>query len=77
MFSQVERILHDTTFNPPVGYYELISQNQPNRALDFSKSLQREKPLKQGPQEPVLKHNSQFTRQSIASPQLSAYAKPS
>ncbi|CAD8137890.1 unnamed protein product [Paramecium pentaurelia] len=73
MFSKGDRISFQPTYNPPVGYYE-INQQQNNKGIDFSKSLARNLNNRQSVS--PKNYNNNLPRVSLASPQLSAYAKP-
>ncbi|CAD8135400.1 unnamed protein product [Paramecium octaurelia] len=73
MFSKSDRICFQPTYNPPVGHYE-INQQQNAKGIDFSKSLARNINTRQNvsPQN----NANNLPRVSLASHQLSAYAKP-
>ncbi|CAD8140270.1 unnamed protein product [Paramecium octaurelia] len=73
MFSKSDRVCFQPTYNPPVGYYEVNQQHQAKGA-DFSKSVSRNLESRQSvsPQN----YNNNLPKVSLASPQLSAYAKP-
>ncbi|CAK78716.1 unnamed protein product (macronuclear) [Paramecium tetraurelia] len=73
MFSKSDRICFQPTYNPPVGHYE-INHQQNAKGIDFSKSLARNINTRQNvsPQN----NTNNLPRVSLASPQLSAYAKP-
>ncbi|CAD8046149.1 unnamed protein product [Paramecium sonneborni] len=73
MFSKGDRICFQPTYNPPVGYYE-INQQQQSKGIDFAKSISRN--LINGSSFSPQNYNNNNTRVSLASYQLSAYAKP-